>query len=81
MVATATITSKGQVTIPKKIRDKLHLDAGQRIEFLEDENGNITICPVVENVTKLKGMVRKPSKVVSLKEMKNAILEEGSKKK
>lgn len=80
-MATATVTSKGQVTIPKKIRDKLHLDTGRRIEFLEDEGGKITICPVVEDVRKLKGMVRKPAKTVTLAEMKAAIKAEGGKRK
>jgi AbrB family looped-hinge helix DNA binding protein len=80
-MATATVTSKGQVTIPKKIRDKLHLEAGHRIEFLEDEEGKITICPVVENVKKLKGMVRKPAEPVTLAEMKAAIFSEGGRKK
>ena len=76
-MVTATITSKGQVTIPKVIRDKLHLDAGQRIEFLMDSNGKVTICPVVESVKKLKGMVRKPKNAVSLDDMKAAIREQG----
>lgn len=80
-MATATVTSKGQVTIPKKIREKLHLDAGQRIEFLEDANGVISIWPVTEHVTRLKGMVRKPEEPVSLEKMKAAIREVGGRKK
>ena len=80
-MATATVTSKGQVTIPKKIRDKLRLNAGHRIEFVEDKDGTITICPVVENVKKLKGMVRKPAQPVTLEEMKTAISAEGGRKK
>jgi AbrB family looped-hinge helix DNA binding protein len=80
-VATATVTSKGQVTIPKKIREKLHLDPGHRIEFFEDENGNIAIRPVVENVRKLKGMVQKPAKPVTLSEMKAAIAAGGGRRR
>lgn len=78
-MATATMTSKGQVTIPKEIRDRHHLVAGQRIEFLEDANGAVSIWPVTENVSKLKGMIRKSASSVSLAEMKAAIRDEGGK--
>ena len=42
-IANATITSQGQVSIPKSIRDRLHLQKGSQIVFLEDEQGNIFI--------------------------------------
>ena len=38
-MATATITSKGQITIPKSVRMKLKLEAGHRVEFIETEAG------------------------------------------
>ncbi len=78
-MTTATLSSKGQITIPKKIRDLYHLEAGDKIEFLEDDRGLVTIWPVTENVTKLKGMIAKPKKPVSIEEMNRAILEEGGK--
>ena len=34
----ATITSKGQITIPKKLRNNLHLNAGDKVEFVLDKN-------------------------------------------
>lgn len=37
------MTSKGQVTIPKSIRERLNLKEGDRVAFIEDENGNVTI--------------------------------------
>ena len=69
----ATITSKGQVTVPKKVRDQLHLKAGDRIEFLVDEDGTVRVVPVTAKVTELKGMVPKPRRAVSLEEMDEAI--------
>ena len=37
--ATATITSKGQITLPREIRDHLHFHTGDKVRFLEDETG------------------------------------------
>ena len=42
-IANATITSQGQVSIPKSVRDRLRVQKGSRIVFMEDEKGNIFI--------------------------------------
>ena len=39
----ATLTSQGQISIPKKIREKLHLAKGQKVVFLEDGKGRIVL--------------------------------------
>ena len=47
----ATITSQGQISIPKRVRERLHLIKGGKIVFLEDEKGRILIQeaePVIE---------------------------------
>jgi AbrB family looped-hinge helix DNA binding protein len=41
----ATVTSKGQVTIPKEIRERLDLEEGTVVEFVVDEEGNVTVRP------------------------------------
>lgn len=38
-----TVTSKGQVTIPKPVRDQLGLEAGSQVEFVMGENGEIVV--------------------------------------
>jgi AbrB family looped-hinge helix DNA binding protein len=38
-IAVSTVTSKGQITIPKEIRDRLRLQAGHRVEFQIDRQG------------------------------------------
>jgi len=43
---TATITSKGQITIPKDIREQLDLHAGDKIRFIEEEDGSINLLPI-----------------------------------
>ncbi len=73
----STITTKGQVTIPKDIREILNVGKGDRVEFLVDTDGSVTILPVTTDITALKGLVSKPKKHVSLDDMKNAIREQG----
>ena len=68
----ATITSKGQVTLPKPVRDKLHLKPGDKIDFMLEGDG-VRVMPVTASVTELKGMVPKPAAPVSLQEMDEAI--------
>lgn len=69
----ATITSKGQVTVPKPVRDKLHLKPGDKIDFMLEEDGGLRVVPVTASVTQLKGMVPEPAFPVSLAEMDEAI--------
>lgn len=72
-----TLTSKGQFTLPKKLRDKLHLSAGDRIEFVIDEDGGVRLLVKRDSIVRLKGMLPKPRQPVSLEEMERAI-EEGA---
>ena len=44
--ATVTVTSKGQATIPKEFREKLHIGTPGRVRFVENEEGEIVIRPV-----------------------------------
>ena len=56
-MTTATITSKGQVTIPKDVRTRLGIDAGDRVEFIEIQDGVFQIVAVTQDVQVLKGIV------------------------
>lgn len=70
----ATLTSKGQLVIPKAIREYLHLHPGDRIDFIIQDNGEVVIRPAVANVHELKGMLKKPGrKPVSVEAMLTAI--------
>ena len=42
----STITSQGQISIPKKVREKLHVKKGDKIAFFEDEKGRILVKEV-----------------------------------
>jgi antitoxin PrlF len=52
----ATITSKGQVTIPKRIRDELGLTAGTEIEFSIQEDGTIRVRPKEPALKRLRSV-------------------------
>jgi AbrB family looped-hinge helix DNA binding protein len=69
----ATITSRGQITLPKALRDRLHLSAGDRVEFILEENDVVRMVPRTTSVTRLKGMLPKPKRPVSLEEMEEAV--------
>ena len=73
----STLTSKGQITLPKPIRDHLKIKAGDKIDFVVDDKGEVHVLPVFASVRKLKGMVPKPKRKVSLKDMRDAIDREG----
>ncbi len=70
----STITTKGQVTLPKKVREKLKLEAGDKLDFFVTREGHIEAVPVKESATKLKGMLP-PAKVknVTLEQMEQGV--------
>lgn len=77
-MATATLTSKGQITIPSAVRSALGLTTGDRIEFVELAEGQFSIIPANKSVKALKGMVGKPLKPVSIEQMNRAIAKRGA---
>ena len=77
-MTTATLTSKGQITIPVAVREKLGIATGDRVEFVELAPGEFALKAATEDVRSLKGMVRRPSKPVSIGAMNAAIRRRGS---
>ena len=72
-MATAVVTSKGQITIPKEVRDRLGVDSGDRVEFVELEKGVFTVVAATRDLRALKGIVPKPRKLVTVEQMNRAI--------
>lgn len=69
----ATLTSKGQVTIPKAVREKLGLQTGDRIDFVDTGKG-IVLVPVTRDLRALRGILKgQVASPVTLEEMKQAI--------
>lgn len=78
-MATATLTSKGQLVIPKPIRDHLHLHPGDQLDFMVQESGDVLMRPAVEDLRKLKGILYKPGRApVPLEAMRRAIRQRGA---
>lgn len=69
----ATITSKGQITIPREVRDHLHVREGDRIEFEIGRDGEVRVRPVTGSVEELFGMLRRPGATRSLEEIDEGI--------
>ncbi len=74
----ATLTRKGQTTIPKVIRDHLHLRPGDRLEFVLEDDGKVMLIPAVVDAKDLKGILPPPRKSVTIDDMKRAIRKRGS---
>jgi AbrB family looped-hinge helix DNA binding protein len=65
----ATLTSKGQIAIPKDVRDALHLRPGDRLDFVLQADCTVRVLPITGSVKRLKGMLPKPERALSLEEM------------
>jgi AbrB family looped-hinge helix DNA binding protein len=78
-MASATITSKGQVTIPKEIRDYLQLNTGSKVDFVIDKEGIVKVIPLNVPVEALSGILHRPGmKKATLEDMEQAIAEKAS---
>ena len=78
----ATLTSKGQTTIPKQVREHLKLSAGDKLDFVIEAEGRVVIRPAKLDVRGLKGLLkRRDGKVLSIAQMNAAIAKGAAGKK
>lgn len=77
-MTTATITSKGQITIPAPVRAALQVKEGDRVEFVEVGPGRYEFIAATRSLSELKGLFGKPAKAVSIDEMNAAIAARGA---
>ncbi|MGH9321735.1 MAG: AbrB/MazE/SpoVT family DNA-binding domain-containing protein [Vicinamibacteria bacterium] len=72
-MATATVTSKGQITIPKEIRERLRIKTGDRLDF-RVEDGVVWVVPLARKVAEVYGaFASKARRPLSTKEMKRRL--------
>lgn len=71
---TATLTSKGQITVPLPVRERLGLKAGDRVDFLFDADGRVSLRPHRAPFERLRGILHaRGRKPLSTSDMDNAI--------
>ena len=75
---TATLTSKGQITIPIDVRHNLHVDTGDRVEFVQIGPDRYELVAATRHVSELKGMFGPVKKAVSIESMNAAIAGRGA---
>ena len=72
-MATSTLTSKGQVTLPKEIRDRLGLRPGHQLSFELGEDGRIVVRAKTVPLASLAGLLRRRGRKRSLREIEEGI--------
>lgn len=77
-MTTATLTSKGQITIPADVRRSLGVQTGDRVEFVEIQPGRFELVAATRSVRELKGMLGKPALTLSIEDMNRVIAEQGA---
>jgi len=77
-MTTAVLSSKGQITIPLSVREKLGVSTGDRVEFVEIAQGQFALIPAIGDVRVLKGIVPKPKRAVSVDDMRRIVARRGA---
>ena len=78
-MAETMLEEDGHLLLPQEIREHLHLHPGDRLNIVIQNNGDVVIKSNLRDVRDLKGILRPPSKPVSIEDMKQAIRLRGSK--
>jgi antitoxin PrlF len=70
----ATLTSKGQLTLPKEIRDRLGLDAGSVLDFALQPDNTITARAVKPDARRIRGLLKSPhAKALTVEQQREAV--------
>ncbi|MES2176656.1 MAG: type II toxin-antitoxin system PrlF family antitoxin [Gemmatimonadota bacterium] len=72
------ITSKGQITVPKVVRETLQLQAGDRMSFVIHDDGTVTVEAETVDLPSLRGIVKAGGRHVSIEQMNDAVRRGGS---
>lgn len=72
-MATAAVTSKGQITIPAEVREDLGLKVGDRVSFIKGERGEYILKSKTGSIQDVKGMWKWSGKPATIDEMNEVI--------
>ncbi len=70
---TSTMTSKGRLTVPKRVREILGLKAGDQVTFVEQADGSVVMLAATSDIRALKGCLPPPAQRITLEGMDQAI--------
>ena len=76
-MTSARMNSKGEITLPKNVLERLGIKAGDQVEFVEYDNGIVLLRSIARDIRALKGIVPKPAKSISVETMNLAITKMG----
>jgi antitoxin PrlF len=76
----STISSKGQVTIPKAIRTRMRLKTGDRLRFVVDADGSVRLAAATRDVSTLRDILPRPKRRATVDEMQAAIRRRAAKR-
>jgi antitoxin PrlF len=71
----ARVGGKGQITIPKRVRDRLHVKPGDRVEFVVHPNGRAPLIPAIMTLAKLKASIPLRAKMLTIEGVDRVIAE------
>ncbi len=74
----ATVTSKGQITIPKEVRDALRLQAGDRVLFRQREDGSYVLEPATRDIESLFGILKPKVRGVTVEQVNETVRRRGA---
>ncbi len=78
-MSVATLTSKGQITLPQAVRSSLGLQAGDKLDFVADEAGGFRVVALRKDVHALRGrFAGRVAKPVSVQDMNEAVQTEAA---
>ncbi len=70
----ATVTVKGQVTVPKAIRDQLKIEQGTQLDFKLNADGTFLVRPLKRSALSIVGLLKRPGRVaMTLGQMNQAV--------
>jgi antitoxin PrlF len=69
----STITSKGQLTLPKDVREHLGVREGDRVEFRMDRSGRVWVEPATQDLMKLRGLFGPVDRARTQEELDEAV--------
>ena len=77
-ISTATVTSKGQITIPVDVRRSMHLETGDRVELRVRDDGVVELLPTRNDLDSLFGILKPKVRGVTIEQMNEIIRKRGA---